>query len=298
MPVNASPDYLSAEREYLAEKDLERKINALKKMISLAPSHKGAENLRADLKARLKRLQEKLEKRKKVGKSSSHGIKKEELQAVIVGFTNSGKSKLLSLLTNACPEIAEYPFTTKEPVIGTIDFSGVKIQIIEIPAIESEYYDKGLVNSADLVLILVSSLDEIYLIEKRLTNIKGKKLIIFNLKNQIDERKIEASLKTRKFNFYISNLNEEKDIEKLKEKIFSCFEKIRIYTKEPGKEKSERPLILDENTTVEELSKKIFPKDVKIKEVKIWGPSSKFPGQIVGLKHILKDLDVVEFKTK
>jgi len=36
----------------------------------------------------------------------------------------------------------------------------------------------------------------------------------------------------------------------------------------------------------------------QIKETKIWGPSSKFSGQIIGLKHKLKDLDVVEFKTK
>ena len=35
----------------------------------------------------------------------------------------------------------------------------------------------------------------------------------------------------------------------------------------------------------------------KIKETRIWGPSSKYSGQVVGLQHELKDLDVVEFKT-
>ena len=38
--------------------------------------------------------------------------------------------------------------------------------------------------------------------------------------------------------------------------------------------------------------------DGKVKETRIWGPSSKFSGQVVGLKHVLKDMDVVEFKTK
>ncbi|GIU68501.1 MAG: GTP-binding protein [Candidatus Pacearchaeota archaeon] len=298
MPVNASPEYIKAEKEYLAEKDLERKIEALKKMISLAPDHKGAENLRAELKSRLKRLQEKLEKKKKTKKGGKQGIKKEDLQAVIIGFTNVGKSKLLSLLTNSSPQIAPYPFTTKEPVVGTMDFYGVKIQIIEVPAIGSEYYNKGLVNTADLILILVSSLEEIPLIESYLPNVRGKKLIVFNLKENVDERKVEANLKTKKFNFFLINLEKSNDIEKLKERIFNCFDKIRVYTKEPGKEKDEKPIILEKDTTIEILSKKIFPNNVKIKEARIWGPSSKFPGQIVGLKHVLKDLDVVEFKTK
>ena len=36
----------------------------------------------------------------------------------------------------------------------------------------------------------------------------------------------------------------------------------------------------------------------KVKETKIWGPSSKFSGQIVSFRHVLKDMDIVEFKTK
>jgi len=36
----------------------------------------------------------------------------------------------------------------------------------------------------------------------------------------------------------------------------------------------------------------------KVKETRIWGPSSKFAGQKIGLQHKLKDLDVVEFKTR
>ena len=77
------------------------------------------------------------------------------------------------------------------------------------------------------------------------------------------------------------------------------FEKLRVYTKEPGKEKSKNPIIFEPGATTKDVAEKIlkgFSK--KVKETKIWGPSSKFPGQIVGLNHKLKDLDVVEFKTK
>jgi len=48
------------------------------------------------------------------------------MQAVIIGFTNSGKSSLLKNLTNAEPEIANYEFTTKKPIIGILFFEKQK----------------------------------------------------------------------------------------------------------------------------------------------------------------------------
>jgi len=55
---------------------------------------------------------------------------------------------------------------------------------------------------------------------------------------------------------------------------------------------------MNPETTVREVAEKILKGFAdKVKETKIWGPSSKFPGQVVGLSHKLKDLDIVEFKT-
>ena len=68
MPINAHPEFTAAEGEYLNAKTLEERIEKLKKMISYAPAHKGSENLRAQLKTRLKKLQEQAIKQKKSGK--------------------------------------------------------------------------------------------------------------------------------------------------------------------------------------------------------------------------------------
>lgn len=74
MPINAHPEYIAAEKEYLNAVNAEEKIEKLKKMISYAPAHKGGENLRAQLKLRMKKLLEQQEKSKKSGKSSKVGI--------------------------------------------------------------------------------------------------------------------------------------------------------------------------------------------------------------------------------
>jgi ribosome-interacting GTPase 1 len=302
MPINAHPEYLAAEKEYHSAYTLEEKIEKLRKMIALAPKHKGAENLRKQLKTRLKKFLEKKEKAKKSGKSSSIGIKKEDMQAVILGFTNTGKSTLLSKLTNASPVISPIQFSTTKPTIGMIPYKGVNIQLIENPAIESDYYDKGLTNTADTLILIVKNTEQIKKIKKILEKAKGKQIIAYNLTDSSKEiRKISATLASKRHNFVIISTETEKGFDELKEKLFESFDKIRVYTKEPGKtlqETSKKPIILEPNSTVKDVAEKIlkgFSK--KVKQTKIWGPSSKFPGQKVGLKHKLKDKDIVEFKT-
>ncbi|RLG12490.1 hypothetical protein DRN73_02440 [Candidatus Pacearchaeota archaeon] len=298
MPINAHPGYLAAEKEYLQAQTPKEKIIKLKKMISLAPSHKGAENLRKQLKTRLKKLLDKQTKTKK-SKSGLPGIKKEDMQAVIIGFSNSGKSSLIKELTNAKPLVSPIKFSTTSPVIGIMNYQGVNIQLIENPAIESEYYNKGLTNTADTLIILITEIKEIQEIQEKIKKTNAKKIIVLNQFKEEDKRKISATLSSKKYNYVIISIKTKQGIQELKEKIFQSFDKIRVYTKEPGKEPSKKPIILNLDSDVKDVAEKILKGfSEKIKETKIWGPSSKFPGQKVGLKHKLKDKDIIEFKTK
>ena len=297
--TNQSPQYQKAQANFLSAQTNSEKLYWLEEMIRECPKHKSAEKMLANLRTRYIKLKKKIEIIKKTSKGGGkQGIKKEGLQAVIIGFTNTGKSSLISSLTNTKPEISSYEFTTQKPIVGMMDYDGVQIQLIEIPAINSEYYDKGLVNNADLIIILVNKIEQIEEIKKDLLDTRGKKLIAFNINEKTDLRKIEATLKSKKLKFLIINTESKKGFEEFKEKVFENFGKIRIYTKEPGKEKSKKPYIFEPRATVKEIAIKVFHDISKIKETKIWGPSSKFPGQIVGLSHELKDLDIVEFKTK
>ena len=305
MPININdPEYTRAEQAYHDAKTIEEQLIALNKMISHAPSHKGAENLRQQLTTRRKKLESLLEKKKKSGKSTQTGIKKGDMQAIIVGKTNSGKSSLLKLLTNAEPKISSSQFTTNKSIIGMMNYNSTQIQLVEIPAIEGEYFDKSLAHTADTILILINKFEELEKLEKDLYMITGKKIIVFNKLDQISEeekRKLKAKLQSKKYNFAIISCIPHwpnNGIEELKKKIFDSFEIIRIFTKEQGKEKQTKPMIMKPGSTVSDAAEKILKGlSKKIKKTRIWGPSSKFGGQVVGINHLLKDMDTVEFQT-
>jgi GTP-binding protein len=53
----------------------------------------------------------------------------------LVGLPNAGKSSLLSRVTRAQPKVAEYPFTTLEPVLGTIEVDGRQLILADIPGL-------------------------------------------------------------------------------------------------------------------------------------------------------------------
>ena len=304
--TNQSPAYQKAQGKFLSAQTLEDKIKALEEMIRECPKHKSSENMLANLKTRYKKFKEQLTKSKKSGKTTKVGIRKEEMQAVIIGFTCTGRSSLLSTLTNAKPKISPKEglvFSTKTPEIGIINYpSGIQVQLIEIPAFKSEYYDKGLANTADVILILITELNQINEIEKYLQKANGKQIIVFNkvdLLNESEKRKINATLQSKKYNFVLISTKTKEGFEELKNRIFQGFDKIRIYTKEPKKERSGKPIIMDKDSTVKKVAEKILTGfSDKIKSTRIWGPSSKFPGQVVGLNHKLKDLDVVEFRAR
>ena len=66
-------------------------------------------------------------------------------EAGVVGFPNAGKSTLISHISNAHPKIAAYPFTTKSPVLGVVNYKSKVFVIADIPGlIEGSSEGRGL----------------------------------------------------------------------------------------------------------------------------------------------------------
>lgn len=299
MPLNAGYEYVNAEKMYARATTLDERIAALEEMIRAAPKHKSSEHHVSELKNRLRRFLEKKEKNKKVGKTTLKSIRKDGFQCVLVGLTNAGKSSLLAKITNARPKISSYNFTTKQPEIGTLEHKGYRAQIVDLPSIGSESYDTGLVNTADCIIIVIDNLEQIEKIEQNLSRAVGKKILVFNKIEQLDseeKRKFKDKLKSKKINALLLSTFTEEGIEELKGKIVEAMPLIRVYLKEPGKVAGKIPMILPIGATVRKAAESIYKGfSLKIKETKVTGPSSKFPNQKVGLNHILKDFDTIEF---
>ena len=164
MPANLTPQYLEAEKRFKAAVGAPEKLVALQEMMAIIPKHKGTEKLRAELKRKMSAMRKESTQKRSASRKDFFLVEREGArQLALVGAPNSGKSSLMSRLTNRDPEVADYPFTTRAPAPGMMVYQDVSLQLIDLPPVSEvhmEYWVPQIIRNADAVLWIVDLSDD------------------------------------------------------------------------------------------------------------------------------------------
>ncbi|MDY0039014.1 MAG: GTPase, partial [Desulforhabdus sp.] len=160
MPANLPPPYFEAEKRYREARSASEKIDALEEMLTIMPKHKGTDKLRADLRRRIAKVKAQSQQKKGIAKrDTEYSVEKEgAAQVVLVGAPNVGKSSLVSALTKASPEVADFPHSTWKPTPGMAHFENVQFQLVDTPPVTKEFVDAwmtDLLRRADMLVVMV-----------------------------------------------------------------------------------------------------------------------------------------------
>lgn len=328
MPANLGPEYKEAEDRFRSATTPEERLQALQDMLRTIPKHKGTERMQGDLKRRISKARKEVQQSSKKGGSKPwfHVDKTGAGQVTLVGPTNAGKSALLAALTNAHPDVARYPYTTQLPMPGMVPFEDVQVQLVDLPAVESEVTEGwvlGLVRNSDAVLVVLDAasddvledadrlfafLDEekIELLPPDADDLPGgegtgaaKRALIAATKMDVPGAESNLALLRELIDDRLPLVPVSAEtgagLDRLKTALFRLLRVIRVYTKAPGKPAEQpAPYVLKEGSTVLDAARAVHADfEENLKFARIWG-SERYDGQKVSREDELSDKDMLE----
>lgn len=159
---------------------------------------------------------------------------------------------------------------------------------------------KGVVSSYGIInadVVLREDINEDQLIDY----LSGNKmyvdaLVVLNKIDLLPDEEVKKIIdKLGDWNVFPMSAEKDIYIDKFKDAVFDICKFIRVFLKPQGREADlVEPLVIKEDSTVGMVCDYLH-RDFreKFRYARIWGPSSKYPGQNVGISHILKDEDIL-----
>ena len=327
MPANLTPQYIEAEQAYREARTTEDKIRCLEEMLRIIPKHKGTDHLQGDLRRKLAKLRQ-LEKEEagRTQKKHSFKVRKEGAgQVALAGPPNVGKSALTDVLTNADPQVAEYPFTTRVPAPAMMPYLDIKIQLVDMPPVSDEHEEHWVVDllkAADAVALVVDlTADPLAQLEFLLKHMEDKRLVpaqtsvepeqdrplyivyrpMLVVCNKVDmpgaQEDFELFCQLAGVDLPMLTVSAETGLglDDFRKALFELLRVIRVYSKTPGKKPDlEKPYVLPVGSTVIDFAETVHREMAEsLKYARIWS-ENKYDGQKVNRNEILCDGDILE----
>ena len=321
MPANLPPQYFDAEKAFRMARTAPEKIAALEEMLAIMPKHKGTDHLRGELRSRIAKLTQTIDKKTATHRASMVLEKEGAAQVAVIGLPNAGKSQLVSSLTNASLTVAEYPFTTQAATPAMMEFENIKVQLVDTPPLAHQtvdYWFPLLLRRADALIVVVDLSEEpltqmediIGHLEKMRISIgigtageevilSRQKALVVGCKLDLDHARHNYTALQEAYGERLPvvavSTREGTGLDEFKNEVFRILEIIRVYTKTPGQKPDlTDPIILKSGSTLDDAATEVH-KDFRsrLKFARLWG-SGKYDGIRIRRDHILRDGDIIE----
>jgi uncharacterized protein len=294
----------------LVGKDGSARVKELRSILTELPDYKNGPY--ADIRKWVLAQIDETRGRSRVLHRDSIAVRREGVaQIALVGPPNVGKSSLLQALSSIQIKTGDYAFTTLRPVPALTPIKGLPVQLVEIPGlIGGAAEDRGggrallgVLRGADAIVYCHDASAPVEPLvrvraEVAAAGIDEPSILAATKADEVDEGAIERIREAVPgIDVVAVSVLDDRSLDAFREAVWRLTGLIRVFTRKPGSTDGD-PMALAHGSTVADVAAALH-NDLRAecRGARVWGPSARFDGQLVGRDHRVEDDDVIEVIT-
>jgi small GTP-binding protein len=229
-------------------------------------------------------------------------------QIALVGPPNVGKSSLLQALSRIRIKTGDYAFTTLRPVPALTLIEGIPVQLVEIPGlIGGAAEDRGggrallgVLRGADgIVYCQDAGMPAEPLLHVRAevaaAGIDRPAILAATKADEADDAAVDRLRSAVPgIDVVAVSVLDEESLDAFRAAVWKLTGLIRVFTRKPGSARADL-MALTPGSSVADVAAELHGElGAGCRGARVWGPSAKFEGQLVGRDHVVQQHDVIE----